>query len=73
METIGEILKNGILMKKILIKMNRPYNFLGYFLKLLPIFFFGFIYKIVASNRYNLFGKKEYCELPNEIDKKYFI
>ena len=68
-----KVYKGSKAVQKILIKMNSPYNFLGYFLKLLPIFFSGFIYKIVASNRYNLFGKKEYCELPSEIEKKYFI
>ena len=59
--------------QRILIKMNMPYKFLGYFLKLIPNLFSDLVYKIVANYRYTLFGKKEFCELPSEIDKKYFI
>tara|TARA_Y100001958_G_scaffold16248_1_gene9915 strand:+ start:5926 stop:6297 length:372 start_codon:yes stop_codon:yes gene_type:complete len=59
--------------QRILILMNKPFNFLGYLLKLLPNFFSEFLYNVIANHRYKLFGKKDNCELPTEIEKKYFI
>ena len=40
-------------------------------LDLTPIFLSNFFYKIIANNRYKIFGKKDKCELPkkNQLSK----
>ena len=40
-------------------------------LNVTPTFISNFFYKIIANNRYKIFGKKDKCELPkkNQISK----
>ena len=52
--------------------LNRPWSFLPFF-RILPVAFRDFIYDIVASNRYRVFGKKEVCWIPDPKWKKRFI
>ena len=68
-----KVYKGSKAVQEILTKMNKPYSFLGYLLRLIPDVFSDLVYKIVANNRYKLFGKKVICDLPTEIDNKYFI
>lgn len=46
-----------------------PFNLLGYF-NFLPIFFHDFfldyLYNIISTNRYKLFGKKDNCYFPEK-------
>ena len=38
-----------------------------------PRFLRNAIYKLIAANRYKLFGKKENCMVPKEADKERFL
>ncbi|MGE3608649.1 MAG: thiol-disulfide oxidoreductase DCC family protein [Bacteriovoracaceae bacterium] len=42
-------------------------------LKILPNFLLDFVYDLVASNRYQFFGKKDSCRLPTPEERKRFI
>jgi len=53
-------------------ELRFPCKFLGYF-KFLPKSFTDFIYKLIAQNRYNIFGKKDSCTIPKGFDKSLFI
>lgn len=57
----------------ILRKLGGIYKFMGFLLKLFPIFILNKIYDLVARNRYYFFGKNDSCFVPNEEHKKLFI
>jgi len=42
-------------------------------LLLVPRFLRDGVYRLIAKNRYRLFGKKDSCRLPSPEEKKYFI
>ena len=44
-----------------------------YYFRILPTFFSDFIYSIIASNRYRLFGKRDSCRMPNHELKLRFL
>lgn len=58
---------------KILIKLGGFYKFLGRLLNLLPLFFLNWVYDLIASHRYHLFGKTDSCFIPKEKDKILFL
>jgi predicted DCC family thiol-disulfide oxidoreductase YuxK len=58
---------------KILIHMDGGYKILGKAFKFIPKFLIRYGYKIVANNRYKIFGKKESCDITNSINPKYII
>tara|TARA_S200000501_G_C20700684_1_gene689373 strand:+ start:551 stop:886 length:336 start_codon:yes stop_codon:yes gene_type:complete len=39
-------------------------------IKILPNFFLDIFYRLIASNRYRLFGKLEVCSMPGDIDNE---
>lgn len=41
--------------------------------KLLPASLNNFIYDIIANNRYKIFGKKNYCRIPDAKERDKFI
>ncbi len=43
------------------------------FLKIIPIQIRNYVYDVVAKNRFNWFGKKQECWLPDENLKKRFL
>ena len=49
------------------------YKPLGIMLHTLPSFITDFFYKIVAQNRYRIFGKSETCRLPTPQERKFFL
>ena len=53
-------------------KMGFPW-FLGYPYLLVPRFIRDFVYKIVARNRYNWFGRKDTCRLPTPEERAKFL
>ena len=59
-----------------IIKISRhlvkPWSFLPFF-SFLPVAFRNFIYDLVASNRYRIFGKKDVCWIPDPKWKKRFL
>jgi predicted DCC family thiol-disulfide oxidoreductase YuxK len=40
---------------------------------IVPRFFRNYIYRLIAANRYRLFGKQDQCMVPKEEDKKRFL
>jgi predicted DCC family thiol-disulfide oxidoreductase YuxK len=44
-----------------------------YVFRIFPTSFNDFFYDIIASNRYNLFGKKETCRIPTPEERARFI
>lgn len=40
---------------------------------IVPKFFRDFLYQMIAKTRYRLFGKKEICMIPDEIDRNRFL
>ena len=65
---------NKILHRSEAIKYSFKYIRLNYFLKtlirILPSFLLDIFYRIIAANRYALFGKKKICSLPEGIIKE---
>lgn len=39
----------------------------------LPVFIRDFFYDLIASNRYKIFGKKEFCRIPSPKDRDRFL
>ena len=54
---------------KIFRELSFPWN-LGYYFKIIPTFIRDYVYSIIASNRYNLFGKRNTCRVPNDEEKQ---
>lgn len=46
---------------------------LFYPLIFLPLSFRDFVYDIIASNRYKIFGKKDSCRIPSAEDRERFL
>jgi predicted DCC family thiol-disulfide oxidoreductase YuxK len=44
-----------------------------YILRIVPRFFRDFVYKVVAANRYRIFGKRETCMVPGPKIKERFL
>jgi predicted DCC family thiol-disulfide oxidoreductase YuxK len=57
---------------KILLLLGPPYNFMGIFL-IIPDFLRDLVYKLIASNRYRMFGKKDSCRLPTPEERARFL
>ena len=50
-----------------------PWNLLSRMAGLLPLFLLDLGYRLVAANRYRLFGKKDSCPIPSPADRKRFL
>ena len=65
---------NKILHRSEAIKHSFKYIRLNYFLKTLirisPNFLLDIFYRLIASNRYFLFGKLEVCSTPNDVNQE---
>lgn len=44
-----------------------------YFLHIVPKGFRDEIYDLIAKTRYRIFGKKEFCEVPQDLNKNRFV
>jgi predicted DCC family thiol-disulfide oxidoreductase YuxK len=58
---------------KILIQLGGSYRILGRFLSRVPRGMLDFFYKIIAKNRYRLFGKRPACRIPSADERAYFL
>ena len=54
-------------------KKTKTQSFLRFILSIFPRFISNSIYRTIAKNRYNFFGKKETCYTPNKAELKRFI
>ncbi|XP_051147631.1 DCC family protein At1g52590, chloroplastic [Andrographis paniculata] len=48
---------------KIMEYIDLPFPQLALFLQFIPLFIRNFVYENVADNRYNIFGRSDYCDL----------
>ena len=69
----GRFLKESDAVISILFKIGGFNRLLSRIIKLLPLKLRDGLYKFVSGNRYQLFGKKEHCMVPNESIKKRFL
>lgn len=68
----GKLFDKSTAVLKVLKKLSWYLNIL-YVLIILPKFIRDFLYNLIANNRYRLFGKRDSCRLPNEIEKSRFV
>lgn len=45
--------------------LHRPLNYLAYVLYCVPRVIRNFVYDFIGRNRYRIWGKKDYCEMPD--------
>lgn len=66
------ILKNSKALKSIFYNIPKLKP-IYYILKITPEFISDFAYKIIANNRYSLFGKRESCSISSKKNNKFII
>ena len=72
-------LRDGITHRKtkavayLLTDIGGIYKLLGIMLRIFPSFIADFFYKVVATNRYRIFGKSETCRLPTPQERNFFL
>ena len=71
--TEEKFLKESDAVVSILFKIGGFNRLLSRIIKLLPLKLRDGLYKFVSRNRYQLFGRKEYCMVPNESIKERFL
>ena len=68
----GEMLTQSSAVFAILKHLNHPIRILRVF-RFLPKSFTDFVYRMIAKNRYRLFGKSKKCMVPNDSLKHRFL
>ena len=58
---------------KYIFKKTETQLLLRFILSIFPSIISNFIYRIIAKNRYNFFGKKDTCYIPSKAELKRFI
>jgi len=71
--TEGRFLKESNAIVSILFKIGGFNRLLSRIIKHLPVKLRDGIYKFISRNRYRLFGKKEYCMIPDQNLNKRFL
>ena len=71
--TDGKFLKQSNAIVSILFKIGGFNRFLSRIIKHLPVKFRDGLYKFISRNRYQLFGKKEHCVIPDKNLNKRFL
>lgn len=68
----GTLYTESTALLKVMQHLGFPLNLMstGY---LVPRFIRDFLYRVVALNRYKLFGKTEYCLIPSSENKRHFL
>jgi predicted DCC family thiol-disulfide oxidoreductase YuxK len=60
----GKVFTNASAIIKILNNMPYPWRFFSFILNILPIATTDYLYRLIAKNRYRLFGRKDNCKIP---------
>ena len=68
----GTVYHRSTAVLRVMILLGGVYKFLAYIMLLFPLSIRDAVYRLIAKNRYTLFGKKDFCRLPTEDEKKYF-
>jgi predicted DCC family thiol-disulfide oxidoreductase YuxK len=69
----GRTYRRSSAVVRILWQLGRFWTIVGALLWLIPLPLRNLGYRVVASNRYRLFGKKETCRLPTESERARFL
>lgn len=51
---------------------KKPWSWFAIF-RFMPSFISDYVYQVIAKNRYNIFGKKDYCSLPDNSFRHRFL
>ena len=68
----GQVYERSTAALKIARKLGFPWSF-AYTFMIIPSFIRDAIYKVIAANRYNWFGKKNTCRIPTPEEKARFL
>ncbi len=68
----GKIYKQSAAVMRIARRLRFPW-FLGYCFIIVPRFIRDFFYKLIARNRYRLFGQKDTCRIPTSEEMARFL
>ena len=68
----GKIYKQSAAVLRIARRLRFPW-FLGYGFIIVPRFIRDFFYKLIARNRYRIFGQKETCRIPTPAEMARFL
>lgn len=49
------------------------WKWVGFLLKILPLFIRDFMYQLISKHRYKVFGQLASCNVPDETEKKRFL
>lgn len=69
----GQVVRHSTAIVKVLKEMGGLWAFLGCLLWLIPRPLRNVGYRLVASQRYRIFGKKEVCRLPTPEERARFL
>ena len=72
-EPSERILERGRAVLRILSLLGGPWKVAGGVFGILPTWFLDAVYRLVAKNRYRLFGKRESCLMPDPRHRAKFI
>jgi predicted DCC family thiol-disulfide oxidoreductase YuxK len=68
----GEVLKESDAALRILELLGGPWRAVALF-RIFPRFLRDWLYRLIARNRYRLFGKRETCRLPSPDERALFL
>jgi predicted DCC family thiol-disulfide oxidoreductase YuxK len=68
----GRVLSESDAVLRISEELSRPWRWLSAF-RVLPRFLRNALYRLIARNRYRLFGKRESCRIPKEGEAERFL
>ncbi len=68
----GKIYKESAAVMRIAKRLRFPW-YLGYGFVIVPRFIRDFFYKLIARNRYRMFGKKDTCRIPTPEEMARFL
>lgn len=68
----GKIYEQSAAIMRVARRLRFPWN-LGYGFIIVPRFIRDFFYRLIARNRYSLFGKKDLCRIPTPEEYARFL
>ena len=72
MEDAPQFLTESDAILRIFSALGFPWSMFGVF-RLVPRVIRDFIYRVIAKNRYQWFGKRETCRMPTQEERKFLL
>ena len=69
----GKLYQRSAAVFRIMKHLDSPFPVFSSVFNLVPRFICDAVYRLIASNRYLIGGKKETCRLPGEEERKFFL